>query len=210
MEFADLRRQIVETARWMNARGLNQGMSGNLSARAGSGFLITPSALAYSIMQPEDVVFMDDGNPAQGSRKPSTEWRIHADIYAGRRDAGAVIHCHPVHATALACLGRPIPAFHYMVAVAGGSSIRCAPYATFGTRELSDHAQRALEGRKGCLLANHGMIALGPSLADAARLTEELETLARMYLLALGSGEPRILSEEEMRTVLEKFRDYGR
>lgn len=209
MNFPELRFEIVDTARAMNARGLNRGMAGNLSARCEDGFLITPSAIPYEKMQPEDIVLMDFDGGKVGSRKPSTEWRIHADVYSSRKGVGAVIHCHPIHATALACLGRPIPAFHYMVGIAGGSSIRCASYATFGSAELSEHALRALEDRWACLLANHGIITLGHGLVEAFRLAEEVEAMAEMYLTALSAGDPKVLSEEEMRTVIEKFRDYG-
>lgn len=206
-----LRRTIVETCRQMNALGLNQGRAGNLSARVPEGLLVTPSGMAYDLMTPDDVVFMKmDGGVPEGQRKPSSEWRFHRDILAARAEVGAVLHSHAMFATTLACLRWDIPAFHYMVAVAGGDSIRCAPYATFGTQALSDHALDALAGRRACLLANHGMIALGASVRDALDLAVEVETLAAQYCRALQLGEPHILPAEEMATVLEKFKGYGR
>lgn len=204
-----LRQAIVETARRMNALGINQGMSGNVSARSESGFLITPSGMDYDAMTAGDVVAMSAAGEAEAGR-PSSEWRFHHDIYQSRPDANAVVHTHSAHATTLACLGRGIPAFHYMIAIAGGRDVRCAPYATFGTQELSDHAVAALEGRKACLLANHGLIALGDDLTDALRVAEEVEVLAGQYWRALQIGEPAILSETEMDDVIEKFKGYGR
>ena len=205
----NLRQAIVETARRMNALGINQGMSGNVSARTDGGFLITPSGAAYDVMTPHDVVAMSAAGEAE-SGKPSTEWRFHKDIYDHRPDAQAVVHTHSAFATTLACLGRGIPAFHYMIAVAGGTDVRCAPYATFGTQALSDHAIEALEGRKACLLANHGLIALGDGLSDALRVAEEVEVLAGQYWRALQIGEPGLLSDTEMDAVLEKFNSYGK
>jgi L-fuculose-phosphate aldolase len=193
----------------MNARGLNRGKSGNVSARTEAGFLVTPTGLAYESMRAEDIVEMALDGTARGPRAPSSEWRFHRDIYAARAEVRAIVHAHSPFATTLACLGRGIPAFHYMIAVAGGSDIRCAPYATFGTQALSDHALRALEERKACLLANHGMIAVGPKLAEALALAVEVEALAEQYWRALQIGEPILLSEAEMRVVLEKFSTYG-
>ncbi len=203
-----LRGKVLETARAMNDLGINQGSSGNVSARAGKGFVITPSALPYDCMTTDDIVFVDlDGTP-RGALRPSSEWRFHRDIYAARPDAAAVVHTHAVHATALACLHRPIPRFHYMVAMAGGDDIRCAPYATYGTQDLSDHALVALDGRKACLLANHGMIALGADLDAALALTVEVETLASQYLAALQVGTPKLLTRRQMAEVIERFADY--
>jgi L-fuculose-phosphate aldolase len=166
--------------------------------------------MAYEAMKPEDIVFMTaDGSVPPGQPKPSSEWRFHRDILGARPEIGAVVHTHANFATSLACLGRDIPAFHYMVAVAGGDSIRCAPYATFGTQALSDHALRALEDRRACLLANHGMIALGDSLEKALALAVEVETLAAQYWRALQLGDPILLSADEMQRVLEKFKSYG-
>jgi L-fuculose-phosphate aldolase len=205
----ELREAIVRTARRMNAAGINQGTSGNVSARVDGGFLVTPTAVAYDEMTGDDVVAVgwDGGARGQG-RSPSSEWRLHRDIYLARPEAGAIVHAHPMFATTLACLDRPIPAFHYMVAVAGGRDIRCAPYATFGTEELSDVAMTALEGRKACLLSHHGMIAFSDGLAGALSLAVEVETLAAMYWRALQVGEPSILSDTEMAVVLAKFEDY--
>ncbi len=204
-----LRRDVIRTARRMNAIGINQGKSGNVSARHGEGFLITPSALSYDTMAPEDVVVVGMDGRAAGSRAPSTEWRFHRDVYAARPDVGAVVHTHSTHATTLACLGRSIPPFHYMVAAAGGSSIRCTPYATFGTQELADYVVTALEGRRACLLGNHGMVAVGATLDAALDLAVDVEALAAMYCRVLQIGEPRLLTDAEMAAALEKFRTYG-
>jgi L-fuculose-phosphate aldolase len=209
MTSAKLRREIVATALRMNSLGINRGKSGNVSARIAGGFLVTPTGLAYEATRPEDIVAMTLGGEASGSRLPSSEWRFHRDIYAARDDTNAIVHAHSPFATTLACLGRNIPAFHYMIAVAGGKDIRCAPYATFGTQSLSEHAVRALEGRKACLLANHGMIALGATLAGALALAVEVEALAEQYWRALQIGAPNLLSDEEMAVVLDKFRTYG-
>jgi L-fuculose-phosphate aldolase len=209
MSEIELRREIIGTALAMNACGLNRGKSGNVSSRIEGGFLITPSGLAYESMSPEDIVAMTlDGEP-RGSLLPSSEWRFHRDIYASRADAGAIVHAHSPFATTLACLGRDIPAFHYMIAVAGGKDIRCAPYATFGTQELSDRALTALKERKACLLANHGMIAIGATLTTALALAVEVEALAEQYWRALQIGAPNLLSDAEMDVVLAKFESYG-
>jgi L-fuculose-phosphate aldolase len=204
-----LREKIIATALEMNARGLNRGKSGNVSARVDGGFLVTPSGLAYEATRAQDIVAMTLDGQARGARLPSSEWRFHRDIYARRRDVDAIVHAHSPFATTLACLGRDIPAFHYMIAVAGGKDIRCAAYATFGTQQLSDHALLALEGRKACLLANHGMIALGESLAAALALAVEVEALAEQYWRALQIGAPNLLSDAEMDVVLAKFATYG-
>jgi L-fuculose-phosphate aldolase len=205
----ELRHEIIATALAMNARGINRGKSGNVSARVEDGFLITPSGLAYDSLEAHDVVAMTLEGEARGPRQPSSEWRFHRDIYARRDDVGAIVHAHSPFATTLACVGRGIPAFHYMIAVAGGKDIRCAPYATFGTQDLSDHALRALESRKACLLANHGMIAIGVTLAGALALAVEVEALAEQYWRALQIGEPNLLSDAEMEVVLAKFATYG-
>ena len=205
-----LRQEIIWTARRMNELGVNQGTSGNVSARIRGGYLITPSGLGYGGMRASDIVAVDFADRPRGKRKPSSEWRFHRDIYAARADAKAVVHTHAMFATTLACLGRGIPAFHYMVAVAGGKDIRCAPYATFGTQALSDHALAALEGRRACLLANHGMICVGGSLGSALALAVEVETLAGQYWRALQVGEPKLLSNKDMKVVLEKFESYGK
>jgi len=209
MDDATLREEIIATALRMIAVGLNRGTSGNVSARIVGGFLVTPSGLAYEATRPEDIVAVAQDGSARGARLPSSEWRFHRDIYAARPEVAAIVHAHSPFATTLACLGRSIPAFHYMIAVGGGSDIRCAPYATFGTQELSDCALSALEARKACLLANHGIIALGASLAQALALAVEVEALAEQYWRALQIGEPNLLPDAEMTVVLEKFRTYG-
>lgn len=200
---------VVAAARRMSALGLNTGKSGNVSVRAGEGFLITPSGKTYDLLSADDLVRVGLDGKHEGG-KPSSEWRLHRDIYARRMEAQAIVHTHSPYATTLACLRRRIPAFHYEVAFAGGDDIRCAPYATFGTQELSDFALAALEGRKACLLANHGAVAFGVSLDDAAGLMEKVEALSRLYWQALQVAEPPRLDTEEMARVLEKFRDYGR
>jgi len=208
-----LREAVIATALAMNAAGINRGKSGNVSARVRregfDGFLVTPSGLPYAETTPDDIVAMTIQGEALGDRVPSSEWRFHRDIYASRSETLAIVHTHAPFATSLACQHRGIPPFHYMVAVAGGADIRCAPYATFGTQELSDNALAALAGRNACLLANHGMIALGASLARALALAIEVETLAEMYWRALQIGEPILLSAAEMTIVLEKFATYG-
>jgi L-fuculose-phosphate aldolase len=209
LEHLGQREVIIATARRMNSSGLNQGTSGNLSHRVDSGFLITPTGMEYEVLRPEDIVLMRFDGSHEGPRRPSSEWRFHRDIFASRPEVNAVLHSHSMFCATVACLRRSIPAFHYMVAVAGGSSIRCAPYATFGTEELSRHAVAALEGRKACLLANHGLITVGTDLAGAFKLAVEVETLAGMYLRALQVGEPVVLDEAEMAVVLEKFKTYG-
>jgi L-fuculose-phosphate aldolase len=204
-----LRSAIIATALEMNVAGINRGKSGNVSARIDGGFLITPSGLPYADTTPGDIVAVDETGTASGTRKPSSEWRFHRDIYRARPEAAAIVHAHSPFATTLACLDRGIPAFHYMIAMAGGNDVRCAPYATFGTQALSDHALRALDGRRACLLAHHGMIAIGETLKKALALAVEVETLAEMYWRALQIGEPRVLGDEEMREVLAKFATYG-
>jgi L-fuculose-phosphate aldolase len=210
-----LKRQIIATARAMNALGLNQGASGNVSVRRpdGQGMYVTPSGLAYDAMRPSDIVSMDWSGEwavkAEG-RKPSSEWRFHRDILMARPEFGAVVHAHPVHCTALAVHGRGIGPFHYMVALAGGRDIRCAGYATFGTQELSDLVIEALCDRKACLMAHHGLIACGADLDRALALAVEVETLAAQYLAALQLGEPPELTDAQMDDVLAKVaRGYG-
>ena len=209
MSFA-LRRDIVATARRLVATGLTQGTSGNVSARYGEGLLITPSALPYDAMEPGDLVQLDmSGRPLRGGRPPSTEWRIHLDIYAARPELNAVVHAHPPFATTIACLRRDLPAVHYMIAVAGGADVRCAEYATFGTAELSASVLSAMAGRSACLLANHGLVAAGPDMATAMRVAEEIELVAQLYWRSLAAGTPFILDAGEMARVAERFRDYG-
>lgn len=204
-----LRADIISCAQRMNALRINRGTSGNVSARSAGGFLITPSGLPYDAMVPEDIVAVAPGGEARGVRKPSSEWRFHRDIYAARSEVAAIVHAHSTFATTLSCLGRAIPAFHYMVGVAGGNDIRCAGYATFGTQALSDNALAAIEGRRACLLANHGMIAVGASLPAALALAVEVEALAEQYWAALQIGEPKLLPADEMAIVLRKLSGYG-
>ncbi len=204
-----MRAALVAAARRMAELGLTRGTSGNLGVRDGDGLLVTPSAVPYERLAPGDVVAMSMGGDVDGAGRPSTEWRIHRDVLAARPEVGAVVHAHPPFATALACLHRPIPALHYMVAVAGGTDVRCAPYARFGTQELSDLALAALDGRRACLLANHGILALGPDLDTALALAVEVETLAEMYWRALQVGEPVLLTDAQMADVLEAFESYG-
>lgn len=204
----ELREALLATARAMNSQGLNQGTSGNVSLRQGNGFLITPSALAYDHCRPEDLVWLDMQGQVHGTRRPSSEWRMHRDIYAHYPQAGAILHAHSLYCTTLACLEEPIPAFHYMVAMAGGDTIRCAPYAPFGSQELSDAAVAALEDRTATLLGHHGMLCYGPDLAHVLALAIEVEALARMYVQALQIKEPPVLSEAEMGEVLERFSGY--
>lgn len=204
-----LQEQIIEHCLELNASGLNQGTSGNLSARFGDGFLITPSGVPYHQMSPADIVHVRLDGSYTHALAPSSEWLFHRDIYRARPEVDAVVHVHPTYCTALAIHGLEIPAVHYMVAVGGGNSIRCAPYATFGTQALSDAALEALEGRTACLLANHGMIAIAESLTKATWLAVEVETLARQYCISLTLGEPTLLSDAEIALVLEQFKGYG-
>ena len=170
--------------------------------------LITPSGIRYDALEPTQIVEMDMEGTTEGRMRPSSEWRFHLDIYNARPEVGAIVHTHPPSGTAVAALRRDLPAFHYMVAAAGGKTIRCAPYATFGTQLLSDYVLRALEDRTACLLANHGMVAVGTTLEQASQLAIEVEMLCQMYLNTLQAGEPHILSDEEMQEVLDKFGDY--
>lgn len=205
----ELRLEVVSAARAMNARGLNRGTAGNVSTRWRDGFLVTPTGMVYDEMSPDDVVFVGSDGSWSGTRKPSSEWRFHRDIYEAREEAGAILHAHSPFATPLACLRGGIPPFHYMIARFGGGSIRCADYATFGTQELSTNAVAALEGRCACLLANHGMLVFGRGLRHALDLAVELETLCEQYWRARQIGEPVLLADAEIVRVLERFADYG-
>lgn len=205
----ELRRQLIDTALEMNRSGINQGASGNLSVRLGEGMLITPSGIPYPALASSDIVYVDSSGKREGSRKPSSEWRIHSDIYKAREDARAILHAHPAECVALACMQKAIPAFHYMVAVAGGRDIRCALYATFGSQELSDHVLEALRSRKACLMANHGLVCLESGLDKALSLAIEVEQLAKSYLRCLAVSEPVLLDNDEMDRVLLKFKSYG-
>lgn len=205
----ELAAEVLATARAMNALGINRGAAGNVSARSRDGFLITPTGLAYDRMRPEDIVFVSGEGRAVGPRQPSSEWRFHRDIYAALPEAGAVLHAHSPFATSLACMGLAIPAFHYMVARFGGTDLRCARYATFGTQELSDAVLEALSGRNACQMAHHGMVVFGRDLDQALALAAELEGLCEQYWRVLQLGAPRLLPAEEMARVLEKFGSYG-
>jgi len=211
--FADelwLRQAIKETATAMSSEGLSPGTSGNVSARFADGLLITPTGMLYGDLIPEDIVFIDNnGTPPKSARKPSSEWRFHFTAYAARTSARAIVHTHSRFATALACAHKPIPAFHYMVAVAGGNDIPLADYATFGTAELASAVATALKDRKACLMANHGQIACGETLGAALDLAREVETLAAQYAAVLQIGEPHVLDDKEMSRVLKRFENYG-
>lgn len=202
-------KKVIDTCRQMNSLGINQGKAGNVSVRYGIGMLISPSGVEYDKLTAGKIVFVDSEGTAQGRWKPSSEWRMHHDIYRRMENAGAVVHTHSVHCTALACLRRPIPSFHYMIAVAGGTDIRCARYATFGTQKLSDNMLLALKGRKACLLANHGLICFDETAEKALALAVEVETLAAQYLTALRAGEPKLLTKNQMKDAMEAFRNYG-
>lgn len=206
-----LRKGIIETCREMNRIGLNQGTSGNLSHRTEDGLLITPTSLPYERMTPPDIVSLSFDGTYDGRHRPSSEWRFHRDILKHRTDMNVVLHTHSVYSTTLAVHERPIPAFHYMVAVAGGTDIRCAPYACFGTQELSDNALAALDGRTACLLGHHGLIVLAETFEKALWRAVEVETLAKMYVHALAIDEPPRLSDAEMEQVIEQMRrmSYG-
>ena len=209
---AALRREMVATCRKMNSTGINQGTAGNLSVRLDAdSFLITPSSLPYEIMKPGDIMKMWFDGTFEGPHRPSSEWRFHRDILRHREDINVVLHCHSIYATTLAVHHKTIPSFHYMTGVAGGTTIRCARYATFGTQALSDAAIEALDGRLACLLGQHGQISLGKTLAGALWLAVEVETIARMYVQALTLGEPPILPDEEMARVIAQMQrmSYG-
>jgi L-fuculose-phosphate aldolase len=203
------RQSIIDACLQMNRLGINQGTSGNISLRHEAGMLITPTSTPYEAMQPGQIVFMNLDGSFDAKHRPSSEWRFHRDILKARPEVNAVVHAHPPYATMLAIMGLEIPPVHYMIACAGGDTIRCAPYATFGTEELSQHAVTALEGRSACLLAHHGMIAAGPSLAKAMWLAVEVETLARQYHGCLQIGKPPLLSKAEIENVRNRMTGYG-
>ena len=205
----DLRDTLIATARAMQTAGLNKGTSGNVSVRQDRGFLITPTGLPYADLVADDIPLMALDGSHTGRRKPSSEWRFHRDLYASRPEVGAVLHAHSPFAVSLACLRREIPPFHYMIARFGGDTIRCSDYAIFGSQALSTAALAALESRKGCLLANHGLLVAGRDLAEAFALAVELEELCEQYWRACQLGEPVLLSAVDMADVLEKFKGYG-
>ncbi len=204
-----LRADLVETCRAMDRLGLTRGTSGNVSVRLDDGFLISPTGIHYDALTPELVVRMDMDGSSHGSAQPSSEWRIHRDVLGHRPDLAAVVHTHSTHATAMAILGLGIPAIHYSIAAAGGADIRCAPYALFGTQALSDGVQRALEGRRACLMAHHGVVACHKDLARALGLAVTVEELARLYLLCRGTSEPPLLGAGQIDEVLERYKTYG-
>ncbi|MDI6745706.1 MAG: class II aldolase/adducin family protein [Rhodocyclaceae bacterium] len=216
---SDLAAAVLATAQAMNTVGINRGAAGNVSARCADSFIITPTGMAYDECVPEDMVKVGiggaplkvgAGGTAQGTRKPSSEWRFHHDIYAARSEAGAIIHAHSPFATALACQQFEIPPFHYMIARFGGATVRCAAYATFGSQALSDALLIALQDRRACLMAHHGMVVFGGDLKEALALAIEFEALCEQYWRVLQLGQPKLLSADEMARVSEKFKDYGR
>ena len=207
----ELRTQIIESVRSFTAQDLGVGTSGNLSARTGSGFVITPTGVPYAELEPDLLVEMNlEGEVIAGNLKPSSEWRFHCDLYRERKEAGAIVHVHSPFATAIACNRMEIPSFHYMVAIAGGDNIRCADYATFGTAELSSNVVAAIENRKACLMANHGLLAFDGDVTRAFKMAQEVEELAKQYFFSLQIGQVTILDEDEMKVVLDKFSTYGK
>ena len=209
MEDQELRQAMINVSNAMIDRGINQGTAGNISVRVKDGFLITPSGVPYDEMMPQDIVLMHLDASHDGARKPSTEWRFHRDIMAKKPEVGAVIHLHSRFCTSLSMLRREIPAVHYMIAAAGGPTIPCVPYVTWGTQELADYILDALKNRLACLLANHGMVCVGPDLKKAAWLAVEVEALAAQYWQACQIGEPHVLPDDEIARVIEKFKSYG-
>lgn len=204
------REALIDACRELVRRGLAYGTSGNVSVRRDERcFFISPTGMQYDALAPEDIPLMHVDGRWFGRRRPSSEWRFHRDIFKSRVEVGAIVHTHSPRATSLACTGRGIPAFHYMVAIVGGPDIRCAPYYTFGSQELSDAAVAALKDRRACLLANHGVIATGADLSAALALAGEIENLALQYCVALSIGDVRTLPDLEMHRVVEKFRTYG-
>ncbi|MFZ5524103.1 MAG: class II aldolase/adducin family protein [Pseudomonadota bacterium] len=210
MNETELRSELVRIAKRLDQQGLNRGTSGNLSVRFGEGMLITPSGMGAEGLTEDDIVFVHMDGTARGRWQPSSEWLFHRDILAQHPEFGAIVHTHAIASTALACLRKDIPPFHYMIALIGGDNIRCAKYATFGTQELSDNALAALRGRKACLLSNHGMIAAGADLAEAFRIAVEVEALSELYLRALQAGQPVLLTAEEFQEAKKRFASYGK
>jgi len=204
-----LRQSIIDACLQMNINGLNQGTSGNISLRHNDGILISPTSLPYDLTTPDDIVWLGFNGGTKGNREPSSEWRFHLDIMRDKPDVNAVVHAHPAYSTTLAIMGLDIPAVHYMIAVAGGNNIACAPYASYGSAELSIHATAALKNRTACLLEHHGMIAIGATLDKAMWLAVEVESLARQYHGCLQIGTPPILPDDEIDRVLAKFANYG-
>ena len=215
MKNSDQRNKIIEYSLKLNSTNLSPLRSGNISLRGKEndieGYLITPSGKKYETLKPEDIIFMglnEDAENIDIVTKPSSEWRFHRDIYVNKKDAEAIVHAHSPHATAVSSHGKSVPPFHYMIALAGGEDIKCAEYATFGTEELSNNVIKALEKRSACLMSNHGQVAFGKNLEDAFELAQEIENICHQYTIALRLGEPKILSFEEMKKVLEKAKNY--
>ena len=215
MKNLDQRNQIIEYSLKLNSTNLSPLRSGNISLRGTEndidGYLITPSGKKYESLKPEDIVFMDFNEKEENkfsTNKPSSEWRFHRDIYLNKKDAQAIVHAHSPHATAVSSHGKPIPPFHYLIALAGGDDIKCAEYATFGSEELSKNVIEALKNRSACLMSNHGQVAFGKNLEDAFELAQEIENICHQYTIALKLGQPKILSFEEMKKVLDKAKNY--
>ena len=201
--------QIIKYANMLNSEKLSTLRSGNVSLRYKNGFLITPSGVKYSLLKVDDIVFVSlDGKFDETKNKPSSEWRFHKDIYSSKNEANAIVHAHSTHATAVSAHNKDVPAFHYMVALAGGNDLKCAKYATFGTQELSDNIINALKNRKACLMSNHGQVAFGDNLEQAFELAQEVENICHQYINAIKIGEPKILSSSEMDVILEKVKNY--
>jgi len=201
--------QIIKYANMLNSEKLSTLRSGNVSLRYKNGFLITPSGVKYSLLKVDDIVFVSlDGKFDETKNKPSSEWRFHRDIYSSKNEANAIVHAHSTHATAVSAHNKDVPAFHYMVALAGGNDLKCAKYATFGTQELSDNIINALKNRKACLMSNHGQVAFGDNLEQAFELAQEVENICHQYINAIKIGEPKILSSSEMDVILEKVKNY--
>ena len=201
--------QIIKYANMLNSEKLSTLRSGNVSLRYKNGFLITPSGVKYSLLKADDIVFVSlDGKFDETKNKPSSEWRFHKDIYSSNNEANAIVHAHSTHATAVSAHNKDVPAFHYMVALAGGNDLKCAKYATFGTQELSDNIINALKNRKACLMSNHGQVAFGDNLEQAFELAQEVENICHQYINAIKIGEPKILSSSEMDVILEKVKNY--
>lgn len=206
----EARQQLVDAMRALDARGLNRGTSGNISVRYASGMFVTPSGITPDRLTPDQMVFVDgDGQVSAGSASPSSEWRMHMGVYKRRADVNAVVHCHARYSTILACAHREIPPLHYMVAVSGGPSVPVAPYATFGSEELAASVVETLDGRLACLMANHGLIVLGPKLRIAMAIAEEIEEQAAVYCGTLAVGGPKLLETAEMDRIIGAFKQYG-
>ncbi len=201
--------EVIKYAKMLNTENLSALRSGNISVRYNDGFLITPSGVKYSSLQIDDIVFVSlNGQFDEKKQKPSSEWKFHRDIYKNKREANAIVHSHSTNATAVSAHGKSVPAFHYMVALAGGNDIKCADYATFGTEELSNNVIRALENRKACLMSNHGQVAFEKSLDKAFELAQEIENICHQYINALRIGVPKILSNNEMNKILGQIKNY--